>query len=190
MAIINGETVTGITTMLTERGVDCGDILLQEVIPIPNDITAGELFDQLAELGSKVLIKTLDGIENKIITPVPQNHEEATHFPMFKKEDGRIDWNKSAQEVHNLVRGVNPWPSAFTSYNDTTIKLHKSMVLDTPTNKEPGTIIDNKEYLDIACSDKVLRVLECRYRVKENGFRTGTSWVQDGYRRDISIDDR
>lgn len=140
-AIINGETETGITTMKTERGVDTGDILLQEKTAITPNETAGELFDRLSEMGGDVLIKTLAKIEDGTIRPIPQDHDKATHFPMLKKEDGKIDFHKTAKEIKNLVRGVNPWPGAYVTLGTEVLKVwdvevthHKS------EGRHPGTM--------------------------------------------------
>ena len=157
-AIINGEKQTGITTMLTERGLDCGDILLKEVVGIGESETAGELFDRLAVLGGEVLVKTLHGLEDGSITPIKQDEEQATHFSMLSKQDGQISWEKSAQEVHDLVRGVNPWPSAFAQYNDMTIKIWACEAVD--GKGECGEVLKSKDELIIACKDGAVKILE------------------------------
>lgn len=157
-AVINGEKQTGITTMLTARGVDCGDMLLKEIVDIDENETAGELFDKLAKLGGKVLVKTLHGVASGDITPIKQNEDEATHFPMLEKKDGQISWNKSAQQVHDLIRGVNPWPGAFTTYKDTTIKIWASEVVD--KKGECAEVLSSKDELIIACKKGAIKVLE------------------------------
>lgn len=129
-AIINGEIKTGITTMLTDAGMDTGDILLKREIDIPNDITAGELHDKLALIGAEVLKETLERIGKGIIQRIPQNESEATYAPMMKKDTGLISWKNSSESIHNLIRGTNPWPGAFTSYNGKRIKIWKSDILD------------------------------------------------------------
>lgn len=157
-AIINGEEKTGITTMLTERGLDCGDILLSEQVDILPDETAGELFDRLAKLGAKVLVDTLHAIDDGSLTPCKQCEDEATHYSMLCKEDGKIDWGKSASDVHNLVRGVNPWPGAYTTLGGATIKIWKAKVVE-GEDKESGTITRGKDTLDVACKEGTLRIL-------------------------------
>ncbi|MEX1378202.1 MAG: methionyl-tRNA formyltransferase [Eubacteriales bacterium] len=157
-AVINGEKQTGITTMLTERGLDCGDILLKETVDIKEQETAGELFDRLAVLGGEVLIKTLHGLADGSITPKKQNEEEATHFPMLQKQDGEIHWDKTAGQIHNLIRGVNPWPGAYTTYKDMIIKIWSSQVVE--GKGECGEIIKAKDELIVACKEGAIKILE------------------------------
>jgi len=176
-AIINGEKQTGITTMLTERGLDCGDILLKEVVEIGENETAGELFDRLAVLGGEVLVKTLHGLNDDIITPQKQNEDEATHFPMLSKQDGRISWDKTAQEVHDLIRGVNPWPAAFTTYNNITIKIWSSEVVD--GSGECGQVLKSKGDLIITCSKGAVKILEMQIPGKK---RMKTADVLRGFK--------
>ena len=157
-AIINGDRQTGITTMITEKGLDSGDILLKEAVDIGENETAGELFDRLAVLGGEVLIKTLHGLNDGTIEPVKQDESEATHFPMLKKSDGEINWNKTSDEVCNLVRGVNPWPGAYTKYKETIIKIWSCEKIDMDGNA--GEVLISKEELIIACGKGAVRVLE------------------------------
>lgn len=124
-AVIHGETETGVTTMMTDAGIDTGDMLLQRRTHIGPQETAGELFDRLAALGAETLIETLEKLERNELARMPQNHGEATHFPMLTKEHGRIDWTRSPEEIRNLVRGVNPWPGAWTRCGCDTMKIWK-----------------------------------------------------------------
>ncbi len=167
-AIIKGETETGITTMKTERGVDTGDILMQEVTPIYPDETAGELFDRLAGMGGDVLIKTLQGLEDASITPVAQDHDKATHFPMFAKEDGKIDFNKTAAEVHNLVRGVNPWPGAYVTLGSEILKVWKTEIIREKATRRPGTMVccDSKNGVIVNTSDYQIALREIQFAGK------------------------
>lgn len=176
-AIINGEEKTGITTMLTERGLDCGDILLKVETEIKPNETAGELFDRLAQMGGDILVNTLKGIAENTIVPKKQDEEQATHFPMLKKEDGKIDWNKSAKQVHNQIRGVNPWPSAYTTFNDKTIKIWKSEVIE-GKSCECGKIVRCDDVLDVACNDGVVRILEMQIPGKK---RMSTQIILRGF---------
>jgi len=122
-ALINGEVKTGVTIMQTDIGMDTGDILLQESTNIEPNETAGELGIRLASVGSRLLVKVLDGDEKR----VPQNHAEATEFPMLSKEMAQIDWNWSPQKIHNFVRGLNPWPIAW--YEDG-IRVHRTEIVN------------------------------------------------------------
>jgi len=182
-AIVNGEKQTGITTMLTERGLDCGNILLKEVVDIHESETAGELFDRLATLGGEILVKTLHGIKDSTITPQKQNEDEATHFPMLEKSDGQISWERSAQQVHDLVRGVNPWPGAYTTYKDLTIKIWSSEVVE--QKGECGEVLSSKDELIIACKDGAIKVLEMQIPGKK---RMATDVVLRGF--DIEVKDK
>ncbi|MBO7214856.1 MAG: methionyl-tRNA formyltransferase [Clostridia bacterium] len=129
-SIINGDKETGVTIMQTGLEVDSGDILMQSKLEIMPEETAGELFDRLSVLGAGAIVSALDGIERGEITPVQQDHSKATHVKMIKKEDGVIDFNKSATDIKNLIRGFNPWPIAFTKYEGKTLKIFKASVLD------------------------------------------------------------
>ncbi|ABN51804.1 methionyl-tRNA formyltransferase [Acetivibrio thermocellus ATCC 27405] len=152
-AIINGEKVTGITTMYTDAGMDTGDMLLKAEIEISDDMTAGELHDKLACLGAEVLRETLKKIEDSTLQRIPQPHEQATYAPMLDKTVGCINWSKSARDVHNLVRGTNPWPVAFTYYKGQKMKVWVTSVLDEENhNFTPGTILKvGKDGLVVAC---------------------------------------
>ena len=179
-AIINGETETGITTMLTERGLDSGDILLKEIVAIKENETAGELFERLAVLGGKVLVKTLHGLKDGTITPEKQNESEATHFPMLKKTDGEINWNKTSDEVFNLVRGVNPWPGAYAKYNDTVIKIwacEKNQM-----QGEAGEVLKAKNELVIACDKGAVKIIEMQIPGKK---RMPAEMVLRGFRIEV-----
>lgn len=113
-AVINGETKTGITTMLTDSGLDTGDMLLKSEIEIPEDMTAGELHDRMSLLGAETLIQTIKKLEEGTLNPVPQDEGQATLAPRITKETGKIDWSSHARDIHNLVRGTTPWPGAYT----------------------------------------------------------------------------
>jgi methionyl-tRNA formyltransferase len=129
-AIINGDNVTGITTMFMDEGMDTGDILLKREIEIGPDMNAGELFDKLKILGARTLIETLEAMKDGTLTRTPQDHSKAVYIPMMTKETGLIDWSKSAAEIHNLVRGTYPWPGAYTFYKGSRLKIWKTAVLE------------------------------------------------------------
>lgn len=125
-AIINGETATGITTIYMDEGLDTGDMILKDSLNINDNMTAGELHDELSGLGAETLIKTIRLVEKAQIQRVKQNHDESTYAPMMDKELGEIDWSKSSKKIHNLVRGTNPWPSAYTVYKKSVMKVKKT----------------------------------------------------------------
>lgn len=128
-AIINGDAVTGITTMYMDVGMDTGDMLLKKEIPITENMTYSELYDQLKELGAGVLIETVKGLEAGTLKRMPQNNGEATHVPMMTREMGKIDWGKTAEDIHNLVRGTYPWPGSFTAYKGERLKIWKTRLI-------------------------------------------------------------
>ncbi|MGV8146485.1 MAG: methionyl-tRNA formyltransferase [Alkaliphilus sp.] len=127
-AIINGETSTGITTMYMDIGLDTGDMLLKDIIDIDESITAGELHDELSVLGAETLIKTIRLVEKGGIDRVKQDNSMSCYAPMLDKKLGLIDWTKPAKEIHNLVRGINPWPVAHTTYKGKVMKVKKTSV--------------------------------------------------------------
>lgn len=136
-AVINGEKVTGITVMKTALGVDTGDILLQKEIEILPEETAGELFDRLSTVGGECIVEALDLVKDGKATFTPQCEEEATHYPMFTKDSGKLDFSKPAEELVNFIRGTNPWPSAFCKLSGKTFKIWKARKLrnDEPSNR-------------------------------------------------------
>lgn len=136
-AVINGEKVTGITVMKTALGVDTGDIMLQKEVEILPEETAGELFDRLAVKGGETIVEALSLVESNKETFTPQNEAEATWYPMFTKDSGKLDFNKSAEELVNFIRGTNPWPSAFCRMGGKIFKIWKARKLrsDEPSNR-------------------------------------------------------
>ena len=122
-AVINGEEKTGVTTMLTDIGLDTGDILLERETEIGKDETAGELFDRLDEMGAELLKETIEKLERNELEPKKQNDAEATKCSMIKKEHGHIDFSKSEKAIHDLVRGMNPWPCAYAMLEGKAVKI-------------------------------------------------------------------
>ena len=140
-AIINGESETGVCTQFMEFELDTGDLLLSISEPINPDDTAGDLHDRLAVLGATVLIETLSGLANKKIKPVPQDHSQATYAPMLTKDEGLINWNKPADSLESFIRGVTPWPGAYTFWGDKRLKIFKSQPIEADISEPPGTIL-------------------------------------------------
>lgn len=140
-AIINGEKVTGITIMFTDVGVDTGDIILQDELQIEDTDTAGTLFDKLSVLGSKSVIKAIEAIETGTYTRTKQDETKATHTKFFNKESGLLDFNKTADEIVNLVRGLNPWPVAYFMYKGEKIQVYSAENKNSVYNAEPGTVV-------------------------------------------------
>ena len=159
--IINGEEKTGVTTMYMDEGLDTGDMILTSEFALDDEITAGELHDIMKEEGAKVLKETIDLIEKGEAPRINQNHDEFTYAPMMSKSLGQIDFSKSANDIHNLVRGVNPWPSAYTTYDNQTMKVWKTKVLNETSDKEPGTIISvDKEGIKVSTKDNIILIKE------------------------------
>jgi methionyl-tRNA formyltransferase len=128
-AIIHGEEKTGVTTMLMDEGLDTGDILLQEETEIADEDNAETLGKKLSEIGASLLMKTIKGIKDGALKPVPQGGIPS-HAPPLRKEDGKIDWSKTAKEIFNFVRGVYPWPCAYCHFNKERIKIIKVKILE------------------------------------------------------------
>jgi methionyl-tRNA formyltransferase len=163
-SIINGDKQSGVTTMMTDKGIDTGDMLLTETVDIDDDMTTGQLHDKLAEISGPVLIKTLAMLEAGTLVRIPQDHSKATYAAMVNRETGHIDWNKTAWEIHNLIRGTNPFPSAYTTeISGMRVKIHKSCVFSQEiiSEKEPGTVLKaDKEGIDVVTGYGILRILE------------------------------
>ncbi|HGL3932482.1 TPA: methionyl-tRNA formyltransferase [Clostridioides difficile] len=159
--IINGEEKTGVTTMYMDEGLDTGDMILKTEVNLDENITAGELHDKMMNIGAETLKETLRLIEEGNAPREVQNHEEFSYAPIMNKSLGNIDFSKSAREIHNLVRGVSPWPSAYTTYNDVIMKVWKTKVLDEKSTKDVGTIIDvSKDGIKVSTIDNVLLIEE------------------------------
>ena len=158
--ILNGETKTGVTTMLTDAGVDTGAMLLRRETDIGETETAAELSVRLSQLGAELLIETLKGYIAGEIAPTPQDERLASRQPMLKKEMGLIDWTRSAKEIACQARGLDPWPSAYTDYLGGTLKIYRARPVEGEGN--PGTVLRSsaKEGLFVACGEGALEVLE------------------------------
>ncbi len=156
-AIINGEKITGVTTMQMDEGLDTGDILLQEATAIKDDETAGELGKRLSELGASLLLKTLKGIRDGSLKRTPQT-ASATYAPHLKKEDGRIFWSKTAVEISNMIRGMHPWPGAYCHLRNERIKISRACA--SAGSGIPGRIETAWHELFVGTGDGLLSILE------------------------------
>lgn len=166
--IINGEEKTGVTTMYMDEGLDTGDMILKSEIPLDDEITAGELHDKMMIDGAKVLKETIDLIEKGEAPREKQSNEDTCYSPIMNKSLGNIDWKKSAIDIHNLVRGINPWPSAYTTYEGQTMKIWKTKVIDKNSDKDPGTIISvDKEGMNVSTSEGILQIKEIQMAGKK-----------------------
>ena len=162
-AIINGEKKSGNTTMLMDVGLDTGDMLLKDEVNITEDMTAGELHDILMERGANLLIETINGLYKGTIKGEKQS-DETFYAKMLNKDLARINWNNSAQNIHNLIRGLNPWPIAYTNYEDKPMKIYESKVLNENSNKEPGTIINvDKNGIKVSTLEGILLIKKIQF---------------------------
>lgn len=161
-AIINGERETGITTMLMDEGMDTGAILLQESVPIEPEDTAGSLSVRLAKVGGALLIETLRRLKAGTLSPRPQDHSLATLAPLLKKEDGLIDWKMEAAAIANRVRGMSPWPGAYTYTKADRWIIWRASAVDRPAGAAaPGTIVEvKKDELVVATGGRLLCITE------------------------------
>ena len=158
-AIINGESRTGVTTMLMDEGMDTGDILLIEETNITADDTSETLTKRLSEIGAELLIKTIDKLKQEGLNPIKQSDSEATLAPILKKEHGEIDWSKSATEIRNQIRGLLPWPVAYTNLNGKMLKIFSADVSE--KSGDPGVVLEaSKSILRIACGSGSLDLKE------------------------------
>jgi methionyl-tRNA formyltransferase len=160
-AIMRGETQTGVTTMLMDTGVDTGDMLLSGSTPIRSDDTSATLHDRLARLGADLLVETIHGVWEGTLFPRAQNHAQATYAPMLKKDNGRIDWQRSAHAIDYQIRAMTPWPGAFCFFENKRYKIHRACPIDGISISPPGTVVPGfPDELRIATGDGVLCILE------------------------------
>ena len=181
-AIANGESVTGVTTMRIDAGLDTGDILMQRTIPIGPEDTAETLGPKLAAIGADLMVGTLRGLENGQVRPTPQDHSQATLAPILKKEDGRIEFTRGAEDLFNRLRGFQPWPGAFTIFRNKTLQLHRARPVQPALKLAPGEIAVEGARLFVGCgqnTDMVLELIEIQLEGKRrmtaqefiNGYR-------------------
>jgi methionyl-tRNA formyltransferase len=160
--VIEGEEKTGVTTMMTDKGIDTGDILLQRETSVLPEETAGELLVRLSAVGADLLIETLEKIEAGSCPRIPQDAERASYFPMLKKEMGLIDFTMNARRIVNLVRGLNPWPGAYAMLPEGQLKMHKVRPAAFDGDAKPGEIVaaSSKAGLIVACGGGAVEILE------------------------------
>lgn len=166
--VLDGEKYAGVTSMQMDEGLDTGDMLLVEKTEIGENETAGELFDRLAPMGAELLIKTLVAIENGTVTPVKQNDSESTYASMLDKTMSPVDFNESSRDVHNKIRGLDPWPVALTHLEGKTLKLFGSTVSDDLKGGKAGETKTLKNGLAIFCGDgKAIVVSQVQFEGKK-----------------------
>lgn len=163
-AIIDGEEVTGVTTMQMDEGLDTGDMLLKVEVPIEVKETGGSLFDKLMNAGAKLCVETLEGLKNGTIIPVPQGETITSYAKMLDKQLGNIDWNKTAAQIERLIRGLTPWPSAYTDWNGKVMKIWDAEAVASSEDIgaiKPGTIVKvGKDAFYVQTGEGLLKVCE------------------------------
>ena len=182
-AIASGETVTGVTTMRIDAGLDTGDILLQREIPIGLEDTSETLGPKLASIGADLMVETLRGLKNGNVRPTPQDHSRATLAPILKKEDGRMDFARTAYDLFNRLRGFQPWPGAFTVFRGKTLQVHRAQPAQYST-LTPSEIAVDGTHLFVGCgknndADTTLELIDIQLEGKRrmtaqefiNGYR-------------------
>ncbi|MCR4615230.1 MAG: methionyl-tRNA formyltransferase [Clostridiales bacterium] len=155
--VLNGEKTTGITSMQMDAGLDTGDMLIKREIEIGENETSGELHDRLSLLGAEVMSDTIKQLEAGTLSPQKQDDSASNYAPMLTKALCPIDWNDTARNIHNKVRGLSPWPVATTSYNGKNFKIHATEIISGHEGK-PGEVVDNKGRLVVACGDGLLEI--------------------------------
>lgn len=166
--IINGETETGVSIMRMEKGLDTGDTVLIESIPIGSKDDYISIHNKLADLGGDMIIKAMDAIVKEVASFTQQEHSKSNYAPMLYKETGRIDWNKNGEYIYNLVRGLKPWPNAFTYYNEEMVKIHKVSFLLDKCDNECGKIIKvDKKGIYVSVVDGQILIEELQFPGKK-----------------------
>lgn len=167
-AIINGEKITGVTTFKLKHEIDTGDVLLSEEIKIEEDDNAGTLHDKMKEIGARVLFNTVLGLAENNIQEKPQSNLNIKHAPKIFTETCKIDWNKTAEEIQNLIRGLSPYPAAFSYLEEKKLKIFSAKKEITLPHSSPGSYdTDGKTFLRFACADGYLKLLEIQLEGKK-----------------------
>jgi len=173
-AVINGEKETGVTTFFLQQEIDTGNIILQETIKIEDEDNAGSVHDKLMDIGSQLVLKTVQQIEENSVTEQPQELTTSKHAPKIYKETCLIDWNKTVLEIHDLIRGLSPYPTAFTHLDGKVLKIYKSEVIlrqaqddSALAQNDKAYLTDNKTYLSFKCANGYLDILELQLEGKK-----------------------
>jgi methionyl-tRNA formyltransferase len=172
-AVMQGETITGVTTFFLREAVDTGNVILQKSMPIGPDETAGEVHDRMMRIGAEAVLETVRLIERGAADARPQNDEAATPASKIHRRDGRIDWDRPARTVHNQIRGLSPFPGAWTHHGETMLKIYRTRVaaekdaaegIDAVRTAEPGEIVQADERLVVAAREGAVEILELQQR--------------------------
>ena len=179
-SVLNGETETGVTTMVMAEGLDTGDMLMKASLKIGENETASELHDRLSELGAKLLVDTIEAVKSGDFTRTVQNDEESNYAPMLSKDLCPIDFSKSAREIHNQIRGLSDWPCATATLDGKRIKIFRSSVSNIEyKDKQPGEIVDEKKFTFVCGDGKCINIEELQTdggkRMKTEDYLRGNS---------------
>lgn len=167
-AVLNGDKISGVTTMQMDAGIDTGDILEKTEIVLDKDETGGSLFDKLSDAGAKLCVQTIAHIQDGTVTRTKQEETQATHVGMITKQMGKVDWTKSAAEIERQIRGLDPWPGTYTSLHGKTLKLWKAAVLEGGDSAQVGQIVyADKQQLVIQTGEGRLSLLEVQLEGKK-----------------------
>ena len=180
-SVINGDEMTGVTTMYMNEGLDTGDIILQSLVRIDPNETSGELFDRLCEVGAELLIDTIGRIERRSAPRIRQDDELSSYAPMLDKSMSKIDFNKSSLTIHNLVRGLNPWPGAIATFGGKVLKVHKTQIV-TGYKGTPGSIVDEKNAVVMCADNTALKLLQVQPAGKKR--MSGEEFVRGQSKKD------
>ena len=179
-AIANGESITGVTTMRIDAGLDTGDILLQREMPIAIEDTSETLVPKLATVGAELMVETLRGLENGHVKPSPQDDSQATLAPILTKEDGHMDFSRTATDLFNRMRGFRPWPGAFTTFRAKTMQVHGAEPVDSASQLAPGAIAVDDGHILVGCGqNSALNLIEVQLDGKR---RMAAQEFVNGYR--------
>ncbi len=171
-ALINGDSTTGITTMFMDEGMDTGDILLTKELAITPDMNAQELYNSLMLLGAQALLETMKGLEKATLLRVPQDHSKAVNIPIMTRETGLIDWNSSAVQIHNLVRGTNPWPGAYTFYKGERMKVWKTASPEDYSGRKRESDLKETQINEVKINE--VEINDVQKKWENSGVRNGT----------------
>jgi|SRR5690554_6136715 len=169
-AIINGEKITGVTTFFLQHEIDTGNIIFQEEEPILPEDNVGDLYERLMDRGAKLVLRTIEAIARNTVNVIPQDESKAKHrAPKLYKETGKIDWNQPAESIHNLVRGLSPYPSAWTFINGKTCKIYTTAVIekDIPNLMAGEYYTDGKKTLHYQTGNQALAILDLQMEGKK-----------------------
>jgi methionyl-tRNA formyltransferase len=189
-SIVNGETVTGVTIMRIDAGLDTGPMLIKAETAIGADETAVELGRRLSVMGADLLVEALDAFAAGRIVPQPQDNAQATYAPMLKKEDGRIEWTRSAAQIHNQVRGMQPWPGAYSTFRGAALHVWRARPTEIAAGRPPGALVRIKPPT-VACGAGALELVEVqmegRKRMSGADFSNGQRLVENEIMGEVTV---